>query len=117
MDKYSPLTEFDVIVTIVVDGRGEDVLQATRAVGASGGTVIQGRGIGVNETKKILGIPIEPRKDIVLTVAPASETDRLLAAIIDAVDLNRPGNGIAFILPLKRVTGMPHLFDDDSAQA
>ncbi len=106
-------TGFDVIVTIVLEGKGEDVLQATRDAGAHGGTVIHGRGLGIHETKKILGIPIEPRKDIVLTVTPAEDTRMLLAAIIKAVDLNEPGNGIAFVMPLKYVTGMPHLLKDN----
>lgn len=104
-------TEFEVIVTIVNDGRGEDVLQATRRAGAHGGTCINGRGIGIHETQKILGIPVEPRKDIVLTVTPSEDTSRLLDAITEAVELNKPGNGIGFVIPLKHVTGMPHLIE------
>ena len=113
MDEKCKPTELDVIVTIVVDGRGEDVLHATRQAGAHGGTIINGRGIGIHETKKILGIPIEPRKDIVLTVTPSRDTQRLLSVITEAVNLNAPGNGIGLVIPLKYVTGMPHMLIDD----
>ncbi len=111
MDPVLKPTDFDLIVTIVSEGRGEDVLKATREAGAHGGTVVHGRGIGIHETKQILGVPIEPRKDLVLTVTPAAEVKGMLAAIVDSVDLNRPGNGIAFVVPLKHVTGIPHLLE------
>ena len=61
---------FDLIVTIVNRGVAEDVIEASREAGAEGGTVVLGRGIGVHDKAKFLGIPVEPAKDIVLTVTP-----------------------------------------------
>lgn len=100
---------FDLIVTIVNRGVAEDVIEASREAGAEGGTVVLGRGIGVHEKAKFLGIPVEPAKDIVLTVTPEEKTDRILEAIREKVDLDKAGHGIGFVVPLKKVVGIAHL--------
>jgi len=98
-----------LIVTIVRQGWGNAVLKASVKAGATGGTVLLGRGIGVNEKEKIFGIPIEPQKEIVLTLVEADAVDAILQEIITAVELNAPGHGLAFVLPVSRVLGVPHM--------
>ncbi len=101
--------EFDLIVTIVNRGGAEDVISASREAGAEGGTCVLGRGIGIHEKAKILGIPVEPAKDIVLTITPQEKTDEVLEAIRQKVGLDRPGHGIGFVVELKKVVGIAHL--------
>jgi nitrogen regulatory protein PII len=98
-----------LIVTIVRRGWSERVISASKQAGAEGGTVIFGRGTGIHEQKMLLGIPIEPEKEIVLTVVPESIAGEVLDAIIAAVDLEKPGHGICFVMELKRVEGIAHL--------
>jgi nitrogen regulatory protein P-II 1 len=102
---------YDLIVTIVNRGRAERIVKASKKAGAEGGTIIFGRGTGIHETKTLLGIPIEPEKEIVLTAIPEANTDRVLAAIVEAGELNRPGTGVAFVIELKKVAGICHLLD------
>lgn len=99
-------TAFDLIVTVVPKGRAQLVLETSLEAGARGGTIFSARGAGIHEQKKILGIPVEPEKEVVLTLLPQNLTDHVLDAIIRAVDLDKPGNGIAFVLDVKRVAGM-----------
>ncbi|MFO7732348.1 MAG: P-II family nitrogen regulator [Candidatus Aminicenantes bacterium] len=101
---------FDLIVTIVNKGVSENVLKASKEAGAEGGTIVFGRGAGIHETKTLLGIPIEPEKEIILTVVPRALTDKALEAIVRAADLDEPGTGIAFVVELRRVAGICHLF-------
>lgn len=101
--------EFDLIVTIVPRGEGQGVLDASRAAGAEGATILPARGAGIHEHKKILGIPIEPEKEVVFTLLPRELTDKVLDAIVEAADLDQPGHGIAFVLEAKRVAGIRHL--------
>ena len=100
--------QFDLIVVIVDSGRAEDVLEAARRAGAEGATIVHGRGSGIHEQKKIFNIPIEPEKDIVMILVPEQRTDGILDAVDAAVDLNKPGHGIGFVLPVKRVVGLSH---------
>jgi len=96
----------DLIVTIVPKGQAEKILRASKEVGAEGGTILYGRGVGVHETRSILGIPIEPEKEIVLTVIPHSLRDRTVDAILEAGRLDEPGNGIIFALGIDRLAGI-----------
>ncbi|NLE11704.1 MAG: P-II family nitrogen regulator, partial [Actinobacteria bacterium] len=61
---------YDLIVTIVPKGLAEKPLRASQQAGAEGGTILYARGAGIHETRKILGVPIEPEKEILLTVVP-----------------------------------------------
>lgn len=103
---------FDLIVTIVNRGMAEEVIAASREAGAEGGTIVLGRGSGIHEKAKFLGIPIEPAKDIVLTVAPADKTEQILRVIQRRVELDKPGHGIGFVIELKKVVGIAHLADE-----
>lgn len=100
---------FDLIVTIVDKGKSEIIVAASRSVGAEGGTIIPGRGTGIHEKQKLWGIPIEPEKDIVLTVVPREKSKETLDAIVKQGRLDSPGAGIAFVLDLKAVSGICHL--------
>lgn len=100
-----------LIVTIVRKGWGNTVLQASIKAGATGGTVLLGRGVGVNEKESILGIPIEPEKEILFTLVPESDVETVLQEIIRAAELNLPGHGLAFVVPVTRVLGVPHMPD------
>lgn len=99
---------FDMIVTIVNKGGSERIVNASKSAGAEGGTIIPGRGTGIREKKKLWGIPIEPEKDIILTIVPRNKTQTILDAIVEQGNLNTPGAGIAFVVDLKKITGICH---------
>lgn len=103
--------KFDLIVTIVNKGFAEEVVDASKKAGAEGGTIIHGRGTGIHEVEKIFGIPIEPEKEIVLTLIESSKTDKVLEAISKAIELYKPGKGIAFVLDVKKTVGICHLLN------
>lgn len=102
-----------LIVSIVRKGWGDTVLEATMNAGAHGGTVLLGRGIGRNEQLRVFGIQIEPEKEIVLTVVRADQKDDVLREIERAAELNAPGKGLAFVLPLDKVIGVVHLVQEE----
>lgn len=97
-----------LIVSIVRRGWGSTVLQASVKAGAQGGTVVFGRGAGINEHEKIFGMSIEPEKEIVLTIVYADQVQRILEEIVRAAELNETGKGIAFVLSVEEVVGVAH---------
>lgn len=105
----SPGSEQDLIVTIIKKGYSEQIIEASKKAGAEGATIMFGRGTGIHEQKKILGIPIEPEKEIIFTVVPREISEEVLSAIVKAGKLERPATGIAFVLELKKVLGVVHL--------
>ena len=97
-----------LIVSIVRKGWGSTVLEAAVKAGARGSTVLIGRGAGINEHEKIFGVSIEPEKEIVFTLVRADHADHILEEIVRAAELNHVGRGIAFVLPVDKVTGVAH---------
>lgn len=102
------MNKSSLIVTIVRKGWGSTVLQASVQGGARGGTVLTGRGAGINEQEKIFGVSIEPEKEILLTVVRSDRVEQVLAEIVRAADLNDTGKGIAFVVPIEQVVGVAH---------
>jgi nitrogen regulatory protein PII len=104
-----------LIVSIVRKGWGDTVLGATMKAGAHGGTVLFGRGIGRNEQQKVFGIQIEPEKEIVLTIALTDQRQAILEEVVRAAELNTPGHGLVFVVPVEAVAGI-HLAPEPPLQ-
>ena len=101
-------SNFNLIVTIVDKGMAEEVVELAKKGGAEGGTILMGRGAGCHDTAKILGILIEPEKDIVLTLIEKEKTDKVLECIADGLELDKPGKGFAFVIDVPKVVGIVH---------
>ena len=59
----------ELILTIINRGFADLVMDAAKAAGASGGTVVHARGTGVHEAEKFFGIIVQPEKELVLMLA------------------------------------------------
>lgn len=101
-------TQFNLIVSIVNKGKCDVIVDASREAGAEGGTVMHGRGTGIHEKARLFSIPIEPEKDIVLTLVPRQKTDKVMETIVRNAELDQPGTGMAFILPVEQTAGIHH---------
>jgi nitrogen regulatory protein PII len=102
--------DFVLVVTIVKKGWGDEVVKASRKAGAQGGTILFGRGTGIHENKSILGLMIEPEKEIVLTIVESDIADNILKSITEAVKLDEPGTGVGFIVSIEKVFGISRYF-------
>lgn len=98
--------DYELIITIVSQGMATKVIQSSQKAGAMGGTVINGRGSSINENDKIFGIPIEPEKEIVLIVVEKEKAEEVMNQVEKDVKIDKPGNGIAFILDVEKVVGL-----------
>lgn len=96
-----------LIITIVNKGYSDEVMNAAREEGASGGTVVHARGTGTEEAEKIFGITIEPEKELVLILTKDENRQAIMKAIFNAAGLATRGHGISFSLPVDDVLGTP----------
>ncbi len=99
---------FKLLVAIVSQGRCTPLVEAAKKAGAEGATIIRGRGTGVHEGAKFLGVPIEPEKDVMLVLVPLDVSEAVLDAMVSAGQLDQPGKGIVFLLDVPRVAGIVH---------
>ena len=98
--------KFELVVAIVNQGFGDAVMDAARACGARGGTIINARGTARQEAEKKFDILIHPEKEIVLILAKNDIKDNILHAIYKEVGLDTPGQGIAFSTPVDDAIGL-----------
>ena len=97
---------YHLIVTIVNTGYFDQVMEAAKSVGATGGTVIHGRGLGSEEAVKYLGITIQPEKDVVLILTEQEKRHAIMENITREAGLNTKGKGICFSLPVNEAIGL-----------
>ncbi|NLL56222.1 MAG: P-II family nitrogen regulator [Clostridiales bacterium] len=103
------MVEYSLLVAIVERGYCETVMKAAKTAGAKGGTVLHGRGTGSLDATKVLGITIEPEKDIVLIVTDKSIRKDIMKAIYQEVGLTTEGKGIVISLPVEDIIGLSSL--------
>lgn len=97
---------YKAIFTIVNKGLSDDVLEAAKSAGSTGGTVIHGRGSGSHETARLFHVEIEPEKDIVLILSQAANTEQIVASIRAKLNIDEPGTGIIFVLDVNSTSGL-----------
>ena len=94
------------ILAIVNNGFSEAAMDAAKACGARGGTVLHGRGTISKEAEKFFNISIQPEKEIVMILALVELIDNILKGLYNAIGTSTPAQGIAFALPVDEVIGI-----------
>ena len=97
-----------LIIALVADDRTEAVLDAARAAGATGATVIPNcRGEGLKPEKTFLGLELTAQRDLILFLVAEPKAREILETIARAGRLDaEPGAGIAFQLGIEDAVGL-----------
>ena len=96
----------DLILAVINQGHKEDVMTVARGAGATGGTVIHGRNVGLDGMESFLGISIEPEKDVLLIVTKREDKAAIMKAVNQAAGSNTPCQGFIFSLPVNSLAGL-----------
>lgn len=106
-DKYmSQAEEHDLILTIVNHGHYDQIIEAVRAAGARGGTLLHGRGVANEETAKFLGITLQPEKDILLIIVSHKIKQQVMESINKASGISNNGQGVCVSVPISTALGL-----------
>ena len=97
---------FKVIVATVKTDVTDSIVDAAKAAGATGATIIPARGTGMHEAKTVFGLTLEDQTDIVMFLLEEHLVDEVLEAIKTAGEFQKPGTGIAFVVPVESVVGL-----------
>jgi nitrogen regulatory protein PII len=97
--------EHELIICIVNRGFSEAVMDAARGAGARGGTVLHGRGTS-RDTHTVLGMRIEPEKELLLIAVEKTIARGVIEAVNEAAGLGTPGSGICFASPIEDIVGL-----------
>jgi nitrogen regulatory protein P-II 1 len=99
---------FKLVVIIVRKNLSRRVINACKRAGAEGATTFSGRGTDNREAGSILGVKVEPEKDIILCLTPDDLTHKVISKVKAAARLDKAGTGIAFVINSKNICGVAH---------
>ena len=98
--------KFKLILAPVKPDKTDAIVDAAKAVGATGATIIPARGTGMHEAKTFFGLTLEGPTDIVMFLLEEHLVAEVMEAVREAGEFNRPGTGIAFVLSVDKVLGL-----------
>ena len=98
-------SKFVLITTIADKGNVDIVMDAARAAGATGGTVLSAKGTGT-EIAKFFGVAISEEQEIVHIVAKRADRDAIMKAIMERAGKDTPAHGVVFSLPVESALGI-----------
>ena len=97
---------FKLILASVKTDITDKIVDAAKEAGATGATIIPGRGTGIHEAKTFFGLSLEAQTDIIMFLVEEHIITQILEAIKKAGEFHKPGTGIAFVLPVEHVVGL-----------
>lgn len=97
---------FQMILASVKSDITDKVVDSAKAAGATGATIIPARGTGMREAKTFFGLSLEQQTDIIMFLVEEHVLQRIMDAIQEAGEFQKPGTGIAFALPVSKVVGL-----------
>lgn len=98
--------QHELIYVILNEGHSDEVMDAARSAGATGGTVVTAKGTGVKQTEKFRRLSLTNEKEIILIVAKASVKGDIMRAIIEKAGTQTKAGAICFSLPVSHVAGL-----------
>jgi nitrogen regulatory protein PII len=98
--------EYKCIFAVVNNGFAEEAMEAAKACGARGGTILHGRGTISKEAEIAFNITIQPDKEIVMILAKIDRVDGILKGLYNAIGTATKAQGIVFAIPVDESIGL-----------
>ena len=111
-DKPNLKFEYELIYVIVNEGHSNEVMDAARPAGATGGTVIAAKGTGIAQSEQFSGMSLADEKEVVLIAARSSNKADIMRAIIEKAGLETPAGAICFSMPVTQIAGIRRLDEE-----
>lgn len=107
--------EYDLIVAVIGRGFADYVVSAARDAGATGATILYGRGTA-DVDKYVMGISLQPEREVVLILVKKEERRKIMQEIADKTSLLEEGRGLCFSLPVDDVYGIKRVAEQKKEQ-
>lgn len=102
------MLDIKCIIAIVERGKADHIVDEAKTVGATGATIMYGRGTGENEALKFFNLKIEASKEIIMILSEKSKFKPIYKKIIEVGKLDQAGTGIIFTVPITNLVGLNH---------
>ena len=96
----------DLIVVVTNQGYSDELMSCAKEAGASGGTVINARGMMHQGPVKVFGITVQEEKEIILILTNRNKKVSIMQAVSQNFGLATEARSIVFSLPADNITGL-----------
>ena len=103
-------TRYELLLVIANQGHTGSIMDAARAAGAGGGTVIHAKGTGMEGAAHFMGVDLVNEKELVLIVSRTTLKNQIMQAIMQGADPK--AGAIVFSLPVTDTAGL-RLLDEE----
>ena len=108
--------KYDLIVAAVAVGQVDDAMEAARAAGAAGGTILRARSISNAKAEQFIGITLMQEQEILLILAKRENKLAIMQALSDRVGLKTEAGGVIFSLPVDKTAGIAAAEEDKTEE-
>lgn len=98
--------KFTAIVVIAPDDLEDKVIGHAQRVGATGVTILPGKGIGGEAKKTFFGLTFEGTQSVLLMVVGAHLGAPILKELHQVLVSGTESRGLAFAIPIEHLTGI-----------
>ncbi len=99
-------TEHELIIVVAKQGYTNLIMDAARAAGAHGGTVIHAKGTGMEAAEKFMGVSLATEKEIIFIVSKTEKKNDIMQAIMKEAGTDTKAEAITFSLPVTDTAGL-----------
>jgi hypothetical protein len=105
-EKMSADIKHDLIISIINRGYSDEFMTVAREAGATGGTVINARGLVHQGPVKFFGISVQDEREVIIIVTGRDKKAAIMQAVSQAYGITTKAGGIVFSLPVDHVAGL-----------
>ena len=102
-------TRYELLLVIANQGHTGSIMDAARAAGAGGGTVIHAKGTGMEGAAHFMGVELVNEKELVLIVSRTTLKNQIMQAIMQG---QTQGGSHRVLLPVTDTAGL-RLLDEE----
>ncbi|MBQ9760327.1 MAG: hypothetical protein IJW16_03140 [Clostridia bacterium] len=103
----------ELIVAVVNQKYTDKVLDASRAAGATGATILHSRSIGNKQAEQVIGTSLSQESDTIAFLTAYEYKNHIMEAIRDVAGLKTDGTAVIFSLPVDSLIGIGRFADEE----
>jgi hypothetical protein len=96
----------DLIISIINQGYSDEFMAVAKEAGATGGTVINARGLAHEGAVRFFGVSVQDEKEIVIILTGRDKKVPIMQAVSQSCGITSKAEGIVFSLPVDAVQGL-----------
>ena len=104
--------KYDLIIAAVESGYADEAMDAARAAGAAGGTLINADTLNNRKAEQLIGVTLQQETEILMILTRREGKLSIMRAIQETAGLKTDAGGVLFSLPVDNLIGVGSMSPD-----